>query len=105
MEAFSPLSPPPTPSQKPRVVYALFPNPPNPPPRPAPRRISAPNRLLLPRRFHCRRQPLLSVLHLHHADWPQLPGRDHLSRLPHHRITRVIVGQAKDQPAPPYDLS
>src|SRR6266436_4752733 len=72
--------------------------------RSTPCRISPPNRLFLPRRLHCRGQPVLCVLHLHHACPPQLSRCDHLSRLPHHGVARVIVRQAKDQPALPHDL-
>src|SRR5229473_6627832 len=70
--------------------------------RPALRRVRPPNRLLVPGRFHRRGQPVLRVLHLHHPNPPQFASCHHLSRLPHHRITRIIVCQPKDQPALPH---
>ncbi len=49
----------------------------------------------------------LAALHVLDLDQPygaKLPVLDHGPRLPHHRVARVIVGKAEDQPAVCHDF-
>ena len=40
-------------------------------------------------------EPILRVFDLHHADFADLSGGDHLSCLPHHGVARVVVREDK----------
>ena len=69
-----------------------------------PLRIDPPAGLLVPRVFQLGRQPVLDVLYLDNADRPQLADRNHLARLPHQRVTRVVVREAEHETAAPHGL-
>ena len=56
-------------------------------------RVGAPRRLLLAGAARSFGQPVLRIFGLHDADVAELALRDHLARLPHHRIGGVVVGQ------------
>ena len=68
------------------------------------RGVGAPRRLLLAAVLKLRRQPVLRILHLHHAQRAELAGRDHLARLPHQRMAGVVVREAEDEPARAHHL-
>src|SRR2546425_12484166 len=67
-------------------------------------RIDPPAGLFVPRVFQLGGQPVLHILRLDDADGAQLAGRHHLARLTHHRVARVIVRDAEDEPGAPYRL-
>ncbi len=66
--------------------------------------IDPPRGLLLPRVFELGREPILHILDLHDADRAQLARRDHLARLAHHRVSRVVVRDAEDETGAPHRL-
>ncbi len=68
------------------------------------RGIDAPLGLLLSRVFQFGRKPILHILDLHDADRAQLARRDHLARLPHHRIPGVVVRDPEDETGTPHGL-
>ncbi len=72
--------------------------------RTALRRIRAPYSLLLAGGFKRRAQPVLRVLDLDHSNGSELALCDHLPRLPHHRISGVIVGEPKYPSGAPHCL-
>ena len=60
------------------------------------RRVGAPLGLLVAARLEAGREPPLAVLHDDLAQLAELAVRDHVARVPHERVARVVVGHAED---------
>ena len=65
--------------------------------RAALRGVSAPESLLLAGLFERRGQPVLRILHLHHANRTQLSLRHHLARLPNHGMAGVVMRDSEKE--------
>ena len=61
-------------------------------------RVGTPRGLLLSCGFERRRQPILRVLELNHAQLAELARRDHFLRLPDERIPAVVICNRQHAP-------